>query len=129
MRKPWDFPSGSGVKNSRVMQETWAPFLGREDPLKEGMATQSSTLAWRTPWTGATVHRVVKSQALLKRQSTHARKPYQPIFWGWISNLNMTIYLQTFICINNQQIFIKYKTYRLFTRERIYITIDCGIGH
>ena len=27
------------------------PSLGREDPLKEGMATHSSVLAWRTPWT------------------------------------------------------------------------------
>ena len=30
----------------------WAPFLGREDPLEEGMATQSSILTWRIPWTG-----------------------------------------------------------------------------
>ena len=30
---------------------TWVPFLGREDPLEEGMATHSSILAWRIPWT------------------------------------------------------------------------------
>ena len=29
----------------------WVPFLGREDPLEEGMATHSSILAWRIPWT------------------------------------------------------------------------------
>ena len=28
-----------------------APSLGREDPLEEGMATHSSILAWRIPWT------------------------------------------------------------------------------
>ena len=28
----------------------WVPSLGREDPLEEGMATHSSTLAGRTPW-------------------------------------------------------------------------------
>ena len=32
------------------MQETWVRSLGREDPLEKGMATHSSTLAWRIPW-------------------------------------------------------------------------------
>ena len=39
------------VKNSPAMEETWVQFLGQEDPLEEGMATHSSILAWRTPWT------------------------------------------------------------------------------
>ena len=39
------------VKNSPAMQETWVPSLSREDPLEEGMATHSSVLAWRLPWT------------------------------------------------------------------------------
>ena len=34
------------------MQETWVWTLGWEDPLKEEMATHSSILAWRIPWTG-----------------------------------------------------------------------------
>jgi len=33
------------------MQETWVPPLGWEDPLGKGMATHSSILAWRIPWT------------------------------------------------------------------------------
>ena len=33
------------------MQETQVQSLGEEDPLKEGMATQPSILAWRIPWT------------------------------------------------------------------------------
>ena len=33
------------------MQETLVQSLGPEDPLEESMATHSSTLAWRTPWT------------------------------------------------------------------------------
>ena len=28
----------------------WVPFLGQEDPLKQGMATHSSILAWEIPW-------------------------------------------------------------------------------
>ena len=38
------------VKNPPAMQETWVPFLGQEDPLKKGMATHYSILAWRIPW-------------------------------------------------------------------------------
>ena len=32
-------------------QEMWVQFLGWEDPVEEGMATHSSLLAWRIPWT------------------------------------------------------------------------------
>ena len=39
------------VKNLPTMQETWVQFLGWEDPLEKGMATHSSILAWRIPWT------------------------------------------------------------------------------
>ena len=39
------------VKNLPVMQETWVRSLGWEDPLERGMATHSSILAWRNPWT------------------------------------------------------------------------------
>ena len=39
------------VKNLPAMQETWVRSLGQEDPLEKGMATQSSILAWRIPWT------------------------------------------------------------------------------
>ena len=48
------------------MQETWVQSLDWEDPLEEGMATQSSILAWRSlmdreAWQ-ATVHGVTKSR-------------------------------------------------------------------
>ena len=45
------FPDGSVVKDLPAMQETWVQSLGWEDPLEEGMATHSSVLAWRIPWT------------------------------------------------------------------------------
>ena len=47
----WGFPGGLAVKNPPVMPETRVGSLGREDPLEEGMATSSSILAWRIPWT------------------------------------------------------------------------------
>ena len=39
------------VKNRPTMRETRVWSLGREDPLEKGMATHSSILAWRIPWT------------------------------------------------------------------------------
>ena len=39
------------VKNMPAKQETWVRSLGWEDPLEKGMATHSSILAWRLPWT------------------------------------------------------------------------------
>ena len=37
------------VKNLPAKQESWVQSLGQEDPLEKGMATHSSTLAWRIP--------------------------------------------------------------------------------
>ena len=39
------------VKRLPAMQETWGRSLGQEDPLEKEMATHSSTLAWKIPWT------------------------------------------------------------------------------
>ena len=39
------------VKNLPTMWDTWVQYLGWEDPLENGMATHSSILAWRIPWT------------------------------------------------------------------------------
>ena len=39
------------VKNLRVVQETRVQFMGWEDPLEKELATHSSTLTWRIPWT------------------------------------------------------------------------------
>jgi len=39
------------VKRLPIMRETQVQSLGWEDPLEEEMATHSSTLAWKIPWT------------------------------------------------------------------------------
>ena len=67
-RHMWTSLMAQLVKNVPAMQETqetWVQSLGQEELLQEGMATQSSILAWRIPmdrgaW-GATVHGVAKS--------------------------------------------------------------------
>ena len=47
------FPGGlvGNLPATQEMQETCFWFLGQEDSLEEGMATHSSILAWRIPWT------------------------------------------------------------------------------
>ena len=39
------------VKHLPTMRETWVQSLGWEDPLEKEMATHSSILAWKMPWT------------------------------------------------------------------------------
>ena len=46
-----DFPGGSVVNNLPVNVGDKVQSLGWEDPLEEDMATHSSILAWRNPWT------------------------------------------------------------------------------
>ena len=45
------FPGDADGKESPAMQETCVRSLGQEDPLEKRMATHSSILAWRIPWT------------------------------------------------------------------------------
>ena len=49
---PSGFPGGLAMKNLPAVQETRVQSLHQEDPLEEQMATHSSILAWRIPWTG-----------------------------------------------------------------------------
>ena len=74
----WGFPRGLSIKNPpamQEMQETWVWSLGWEDLLEEGMATHSSILAWRIPWTeepgGPQSTGSTKSWTRLKWLSTH----------------------------------------------------------
>ena len=49
LQHSWSSLVAKTVKNPLAMQETWVQSLGWEDPLKEGMATRLSILAWRIP--------------------------------------------------------------------------------
>ena len=59
------------IKNLPAMQETWVQPLGQEDLLEKAMATHSSILAWRIPWTKepdwATVHGATKRWDVTER--------------------------------------------------------------
>ena len=62
-------------------QETWVQPLGQEEPLEEDMATHSSILAWRIPWTeepdGLPSMRLQRGGAHLKRLSSSST------LWGY----------------------------------------------
>ena len=67
------------VKNLPAMLETWIQSLGLEDPLEEGMATHSSILVWRIPWTEGpgrlhVVHGVAESD-MTEQLSTAQQAP------------------------------------------------------
>ena len=47
----WTSLVAQSVTKLPAMQEVWVQSLGWEEPLEEGMATHSSILAWRIPWT------------------------------------------------------------------------------
>ena len=61
------FPGGSVVKNLPAIQDTWVRSLGQEDPLQKEMATHSSILAWKIPWTEepSRLHGVTKESAIV----------------------------------------------------------------
>ena len=65
------------VKNLPSMWETWVPSIIREDPLEKEMATHSTILAWRIPWTESTVawwttvHGVAESDTTKRLTHTH----------------------------------------------------------
>ena len=66
------------VKNPPAIWEIWVRSLGQEDPLEEGMAAHSSTLAWRIPmdrgaWRAA-VPGVTKSRTRLSDCAQHMPK-------------------------------------------------------
>ena len=54
------------IKKPLSMQETWVPFLGWED-LEKGMATHSSILAYRIPWT----EKLDKLQSIVSQRVRH----------------------------------------------------------
>ena len=64
------------VKRLPTMRETWVQSLGRKDPLQEDMATHSSILAWRIPWTeelGGYSPKNLKESDTAKQLRTHGK--------------------------------------------------------
>ena len=67
------------------MQETEIQLLGLEDPLEEGMATHSSILAWKIPWTEEAG--VLQSMGSQRAGHDWATKQLLEIGAGWLNLL------------------------------------------
>ena len=75
------------VKNLPAMQETWVQSQGQEDPLGREMATHSSILAWRIPWT----EEPGRLQSMESQESRHdlATKPLLRTSLNILENTHM----------------------------------------
>ena len=74
------------VKNPPAKQDTWVRSLGQENPLEKGMATHSSILAWKTPWTEEPGR--LHSRGLQRVRQNWATKHIYPSF-GQARNLDV----------------------------------------
>ena len=72
----WGFPCGSVVKNLPAVQEMRVRSLGGEDALEKQMATHSSILAWRSPWTVSYSPWACKVSDMAEQLSTHTAHIY-----------------------------------------------------
>ena len=87
------------LKNLPAMQETLVLSLGGEDPLEKGMATHSSILAWRIPWTEELVgyslwgHKEldVTEQLLLSLSSAFGYHKF--VFYIWVCFVSKFIFI------------------------------------
>ena len=98
------------VKNLPAMQETWVQSPGQEDPLEKGMATHSSILAWRMPWTEEPRRlQSMGSQRVGYDWVTNTTTTiWYVAFWVWLLSLSI-IHLRfthVFACIISSFIFI-----------------------
>ena len=89
-------PVAQTVKNVPAMWETWVQYLGREDPLEKEMATHSSILAWRIPWT----EEPGRLQSMGSQRAGHdgATSVVVLVFWGtskMFSTVATPIYIPT----------------------------------
>ena len=93
------------------MQETWVQSLGREDPLEKEMATHSSTLAWKIPWTDepSRLHSM-GSQRVGHNSATSLHFTTEKTqFWYLAANLTVFCYLAQIV-----------KPYQIFNSSCFY---------
>ena len=90
------------VKRMPAMWETWVRSLGWEDPLEKEMATHSSTLAWKIPWTeGPGRLQFMGSQRVAHNWATSLSFTGEElgIFWDTLSVYSLEIIISIFITL------------------------------
>ena len=75
-----------------------APSLGLEDPMEEGMATHSSIIAWRIPWTERwTETKRYQTQLLIKQRKQKSRKTQSAILPLVSDSVSMKMWASEFL--------------------------------
>ena len=105
------------VKNLPAMPETWVQSLGQEDPLKKGMATHSSTLAWR--WRGL----VGNSPWGHKESDTTERLTHSSIKYM----LYYTFLLKTLIQIQPRYVIINFQKVTFYINKCLGLRLEWAI--
>ena len=94
----WGFPGGSVLKESACpMQETQDRSLGREDPLEKEMATHSSILAWRIPWTEEPVMLIGILEKIIKLLRSHSWTSFLLSFFSSFPLYPFSSFLPSFL--------------------------------
>ena len=75
------FPDGSAVKNPPAVQEMQVRLLGLEDHLKDEMATHSSSLAWKIPWTEEPSNLQSKESHRVRHDWAHTHRHLKMYVW------------------------------------------------
>ena len=125
-----DFPSGAVVKNPPAKQETQVWSLGQEDPLEKEMASYSSILAWKIPWTeepGGLQSMGLQSQTWLSDFHFHFLLSSLSLFNEYIFSRTYPLYLLTLVplfllsfCFTLQK-----KKNPLFSKLLIWLSVMC----
>ena len=96
------------VKNLRAMQETWVGSLGPEGLLEKGMATHSSVLVWRIPWTEPSRLQSMRSQGQT-RLMTDTFSFYEIVFLiVTLFSLRICFKIIRTVCSDIEKFFVKY---------------------
>ena len=88
------YPVAMNLPDNAGGTETQVQILGLEDPLKKEMATHSSNLAWKIPWTEEPGG-VTQSQTRLKRLSTQHTMPLDPVYLPGLTQLTFQDLVQS----------------------------------
>ena len=91
-------PEAQMIKNPPSMWETWVRSLGREDPPEDGMATHSSIITWRIPWT----EEPGRLQSMGSQRVGHdwETKHNNSAFWDVSPTLSSRLLLSLLVCLN-----------------------------
>ena len=112
-QSPWASLVAQRVKRLPAMRQTWVRSLGRKDPLEKEMATHSSTLAWRIPWT----------EEPGRLQSTGSQR----VGHDWVTSLSLqSPSMQNQVCLGSKHV-IKSTQCRNFIFSPCGISKSCGL--